>query len=70
MNIETIREWLQRRPFEPFVLRVSNDEAHEVHHPENLALGKNRLIVVDPRTDLADHLALVHVNAVEALQTA
>ncbi|MCU0878641.1 MAG: hypothetical protein MUF06_12720 [Pirellulaceae bacterium] len=70
MNIETIREWLQRRPFEPFVLRVSNGEAHEVHHPENLALGKNRLIVVDPRTDRAVHLALIHVNALEELQTA
>lgn len=70
MNIETIREWLQRRPFEPFILRMSNGEAHEVHHPETLALGKNRLIVVDPRTDRAVHLALIHVNAIEALQAA
>ena len=68
MNMETIREWLNRQPFEPFVLRMSNGESHEVRHPECLALGKNRLIVVDPNTDRAIHSALIHVNAVEALQ--
>ena len=70
MNMETIREWLNRQPFEPFVLRMSNGEVHEVRHPEFLALGKNRLIVIDPRTDRAVHLALIHVNAIEALQAA
>lgn len=42
MNREAIREWLNRRPFEPFVLRLSNGEVHEVRHTENLALGKTR----------------------------
>ena len=70
MNVDTIRKWLNRHPFEPFFLRMSNGEVHEVHHPECLALGKNRLIVVDPRTDRAVHLSLIHVNAIEALQAA
>jgi len=70
MNMETIREWLTRRPFEPFVLRLSNGEAHEVRHPENLALGKNRLIVVDPNLDRVVHVSLIHVNSIEALQAA
>ncbi len=70
MNSEIIREWLNRKPFEPFVLRLSNGEAHEVRHPENVALGKNRIIVVDPQTDRASHLALIHVNAIEVLQHA
>lgn len=70
MNMETIREWQNRRPFEPFVLRMSTGEAYEVRHPECLALGKNRLIVIDPATDRAVHLALIHVNAIEALQAA
>ena len=68
MNIETIRERLNRHSFEPFVIRMSNGEVHEVRHPENLALGKNRLIVVDPASDRAVHLALIYVNAIEALQ--
>ncbi len=70
MNMDTIREWLNRQPFHPFVLRMSNGEAYEVRHPENLAIGKNRLIVVDPVADRAVHLALIHVNAIEALQMA
>ena len=70
MNMETIREWLNRQPFEPFVLRLSNGEVHEVCHPENVALGKTRIIVVDPHLDRAVHLSLIHVNAIEALQSA
>lgn len=70
MNMETIREWLSRRPFEPFVLRLSNGEAHEVCHPENLALGKTRIIVVDPALDRVVHVSLIHVNSIEALQAA
>jgi len=70
MPMVTIREWLNRQPFEPFVLRMSNGEVHEARHPECPALGKNRLIVVDPATDRAVHLSLIHVNAIEALQAA
>jgi hypothetical protein len=70
MNAETIREWLNRRPFEPFELRLLNGEHYQVQHPELLALGKNRLIVVDPNTDRFVHVALVHVNSIEALQSA
>lgn len=68
MNAETIREWLHRRPFEPFEPRLSNDEAYSVRHPEVVAIGKNRLGIVDPETDRFVHVALVHVNSIEALQ--
>lgn len=68
MNMETIREWLNRAPFEPFELRLSNGEVHQVRHPENVALGKNRLIIVDPETDRAVHCSLIHVNSIAALQ--
>jgi len=70
MNMEMIREWLQRAPFEPFEIRLSNGEVHQVRHPENVALGKNRIIIVDPETDRAVHCALIHVNSIAALQTA
>lgn len=70
MNVDTIREWLNRQPFEPFVLRLSYGEAHEIRHPECLALGKTRVIVSYPDTDRVVHLSLIHVNAIEALQAA
>jgi len=70
MNAETIRERLNRRPFEPFELRLSNGEAYQVRHPEVVALGKNRLAIADPETDRIVHVALIHVNSIAALQVA
>ena len=70
MNMETIREWLSRRPFEPFVVKLSNGEAHEVRHPENVILMKSRLVIGYPETDHAVHVSLIHVNSIQALQTA
>ncbi len=70
MNADTVREWLNRQPFEPFELRLSNGEIYQVRHPENIAIGKNRIAVVDPGADRFVHIALVHINSIEALQTA
>jgi hypothetical protein len=39
MNADAIREFLRRQPFEPFVIRMSNGETHEVRHPECLIVG-------------------------------
>jgi hypothetical protein len=30
MNADTIREFVRRQPFEPFVIRLSHGETHEV----------------------------------------
>ena len=68
MNTETIREWLNRHSFEPFVLSMSNGETYEVRHPENVAIGKNRLAVVDSDSDSIAHIALIHINSIKPLQ--
>lgn len=70
MNGDAIREWLNRKPFDAFVIRVSNGEAYEIRHPENVAIGKNRIAIVDPHTDRFTHVALIHVNSIEGLQPA
>ena len=70
MNMDTIREWLRREPFEPFAIRLSNGEVHQVRHPENVALGKTRIAISYPETDRMVHSSLVHINSIEALQTA
>jgi hypothetical protein len=70
MNPETIREWLLRRPFDPFAIGLSNGENHLIRHPENLAIGRNRLAVVNPETDSIAHVALIHVNSVRPSQAA
>ncbi|HUY87339.1 MAG TPA: hypothetical protein VMV10_01265 [Pirellulales bacterium] len=68
MNMETIREWLQRVPFEPFEIRLSNGEAHQVRHSENVALAKTRIAVAYPEADRMVHCSLVHINSITALQ--
>jgi hypothetical protein len=70
MNIETIREWLNRRPFDPFVLRLSKGETYEVRHPEDMVLAKTRLVIVYPEIDRVVHVALIHIHGIEALQAA
>ncbi|MFM8985751.1 MAG: hypothetical protein ACKONH_06810 [Planctomycetia bacterium] len=69
MNAESIREFLRREPFEPFVIRMSNGESHQVRHPECLLVLKTKVILGYPEEDRAVHLSLIQVNAVEALQT-
>ena len=70
MNMETIREWLGRKPFEPFVLKLSSGETYEVRHPENVIVLKSRLILGFPETDHSVHVSLIHINSIQALQTA
>ncbi len=70
MNAETIREWLSRRPFEPFQLTLSSGETYEVRHPENAILLKTRLILGYPEVDQVAHIGLLHVNSVRPVQAA
>jgi hypothetical protein len=69
MNADTIREFVRRQPFEPFVIRLSNGETHEVRHPERLLVLKTKVILGYPEDDRSVHLSLIHVNAVETLQS-
>ena len=68
MYADAIREFVRREPFEPFVIRMSNGESHEVRHPECLIVGANRAVVYYPRDDRFVYCALIHINAVETLQ--
>ncbi len=68
MNTETIREWLSRRPFEPFLLSLSNGETFAVKHPENVIVLKTRLILGYPETDSVAHVSLLHVNSVKPIE--
>jgi hypothetical protein len=69
MSADTIREYLRREPFEPFVIRMSNGESHEVRHPECALLMKTKVLVYYPHNDRSVMCSLIHINAVEALQT-
>ncbi|MFM7136686.1 MAG: hypothetical protein ACKO1M_06405 [Planctomycetota bacterium] len=68
MNADAIREFLRREPFEPFVIRMSNGESHEIRHPECAFVMKTEMIVYYPDDDRSVTCSLVHVNSIEALQ--
>ena len=70
MNMETIRDLLYRQPFEAFEIRLSNGEAYQVRHPENVALAKTRIAIAYPEADRIILCSLIHINSIEALRAA
>ena len=70
MTMESIREFIRREPFEPFVIRLSNGESHEVRHPECVAITRSKVVITYPDEDHVVHCGLIHVNSVETLQQA
>ena len=51
MHIDDIRAALRRQPFQPFVLRLADGRAMPVPHPEQVALGRRFVFVVNPTDD-------------------
>lgn len=72
MTVQTFRELLSARPFEPFRLVMSSGKAYEVRHPEMAWLLKTDILVGDPVDDDVpsrfDRCTLLHVTAVETLR--
>ena len=70
MSYETLKELLDRRPFEPFEIRLSNGEKYEIRHLEMALLLKSRIIIGDTENDRMTICGLIHINSIETLQTA
>ena len=47
MDLQGIREALQHQPFEAFSIRLADGRSLPVPHPEMVAIGKRRIIVVE-----------------------
>lgn len=47
MDIDGVREALREEPFEPFSIRLADGRSLPVMHPEFVAVGKRRLVVMD-----------------------
>lgn len=70
MNADTIREMLRRQPFEPFEVRLSSGEVHEVRHPEFAIVTPGRLVIADPVTERVSILSLFHITELRTPQRA
>ena len=72
MTVQTFREMLARRPFQPVNVTLSSGQSFEVRHPEMAMLTRTGLLV---GVDLADDgvpaefkiLSLLHVTSIEPL---
>lgn len=47
MDLKGIRVALRRQPFEPFSIGLADGRSLDVPHPEMVAVGKRRIIVVE-----------------------
>ena len=48
MDLQGIREALHRQPFEPFTIRLADGRKLPVRHPDFVAVGPRRAIVIGP----------------------
>lgn len=72
MTVQTFRELLGQRPFQPFRLVMSSGQTYVVRHPEMAMLTRTDILV---GTDIADDgvpaefkiCSLLHVTAIEPL---
>jgi hypothetical protein len=67
MIADTIRERLEREPFEPFRIRSSSGKAYLVGAPYLIALMKSKVFIAMPKSDRWVELSYLHVAAVESV---
>jgi len=69
-NEQSMRLFLNAKPFEPFVVVMSSGQRYEVRHPENAVLTKTKIVIIDPEADTVAICGLLHVATVATQQTA
>lgn len=64
MNVNLIREALHREPFEPFIFRLADGRALPVPHPDFVAVGQTRVVVVaeDDSSAMIEPLLIVSID--------
>jgi hypothetical protein len=72
MTVQTFRDLLTRRPFQPFRLVMSSGQTHEVRHPEMAFLTKSDILI--GVGDASDGIpaefricSLLHVTTIEPI---
>lgn len=64
---QTIREMLDRDPFEPFRILTSARESFIIRDPYSVALMGSQVFIAVPRTDRSTYVPYLHVAAVETI---
>jgi hypothetical protein len=74
MNLQSFRDLLAKRPFQPFKLVMSSGQSYEVRHPEMAWLSRTDIYVGVGETDegvpaRVRICSLLHVTAVEPIDS-
>jgi hypothetical protein len=69
MQVDVIREALQRGPFVPFLLRMNDGRVIMVPHPDHVAVGRRHVVFIDPDTDASIFLEPVLIASLEYVGT-
>ncbi|MGD0898873.1 MAG: hypothetical protein ABR915_13630 [Thermoguttaceae bacterium] len=76
MRPEDIREFLHRRPFQPFRLTLTDGRSYEVRHPELAMVGRSTVIVglaapgeAEPVFDRAVTVSLLHIMQMQPVES-
>jgi hypothetical protein len=72
MTVQTFREMLARRPFQPVRLTLSSGQSYDIRHPEMALLTRTSILI---GTELAEDgvpaefkiISLLHVTAIEPI---
>ncbi|MBI2827420.1 MAG: hypothetical protein HYX69_22320 [Planctomycetia bacterium] len=64
MDLAGVREALHRQPFEPFVIQLADGRSLRVRHPDFVAVGKRRIVVLgeDDSSSFVEPLLIVSID--------
>ena len=68
MNAETLRSFLTRQPFQPFVLHMTNGEIHSIRHPEMAWVVGGRIYIHVPEQNAEILCSLLHIASIHPAQ--
>jgi hypothetical protein len=65
MDLDGIRDALRKVPFEPFAFRLADGRSLPVRHPEFVAVGRRRIVVVadDDSWSVVEPLLIVSLDS-------
>jgi hypothetical protein len=68
MDIDGLREALRKLPFEPFAIRLAEGRSLPVAHPEFVAVGRRRAVVIgeDDSWSWIEPLLIVSLDSLPA----
>ena len=70
MKPTILKEMLERRPFQPFEVRMTNGDVHQVRYPNYAFVLRTMLFIGDPDADAVAFCALDQIASVNIPQAA